>query len=124
MARVLDARLQRVANLPFDIFRNANAASDRLAIRSARRFDSIAIDIAIAMHDVPEMNSDPQFNSTLARDVVIALRERPLNLDRTLHRLEGAVELEQESVTDGFNLGAVKRGKISRNIRRCSSKQF
>src|ERR1700731_1959103 len=44
----------------------------------------------------------------LARDVVIALRERALNLDCTLHRFESAVELEQESVADRFRLEAVE----------------
>ena len=52
---------------------------------------------------------------------MIALRERPLDPDRTFHRLEGAVEFNQESVTDGFNLGAVEARQYPLNIRRCSS---
>jgi hypothetical protein len=60
------------------------------------------------MHDVSEMNSDPQFDATLARDIVIAFRERPLNLNHTLHRFECASELEQKSITDRLDLSAVE----------------
>jgi len=72
---------------------------------------SVAVDVAIALHDVPEMNSDSQFDSSLARDIVIALRERPLNLNRTLYGLERTAELEQESVTNSLNLGAAEAGE-------------
>jgi hypothetical protein len=60
------------------------------------------------MHDVPEMNSDFQFDTTLTRDIVVAFRKRPLDFERALHCFKRAAELEQESVADGFNLGAVE----------------
>jgi hypothetical protein len=59
----------------------------------------------------PEMNSDPQLDSTLTRDIVIAFCECPLHLDCILYCFECAAELEQESVADRFNLGAMEARK-------------
>ena len=42
------------ANLPFDISPKCKRRWDRLAVRWRGDVDSIAIDVAIAMHDVPE----------------------------------------------------------------------
>jgi len=47
----------------------------------------------------------------LAWDVVIALGQRALNFNGALGRFEGALELDQESVADGFNLAAIKPRK-------------
>src|SRR5207247_9430161 len=93
---------------PLHIFRDTMSArqGERLAARGD--VHSIAVDVAIATNDVAEMNSDPQFDLTLVRNIMIALCERPLDFDRTLHCFECAAEFEQESVPDRFDLGAVE----------------
>jgi hypothetical protein len=63
------------------------------------------------MHDVADMNANLQFNLTIGRSIRIAVRQCALNLDGTLRRFQGAVELDQKCVPNGLNLGPVETGK-------------
>ena len=90
----LGADSDGATHLPLDIFRDANpTGAGRASIRrDARR---------------PRDELRSQFNATLARDIVIAFRKRAL--DSSAHGTASRrSELEQESVADGFNLGAME----------------
>src|SRR5437667_264580 len=63
------------------------------------------------MHHVANVNADLQFDAPVGAHVVVALGQRPLDLDRALGCFQRAIELDQESVTDRFDLGAVKARK-------------
>src|SRR5262249_6309213 len=73
--------------------------------------DSVPINVTAAMDHVTNVNTNLEFDPSVGCDVVIALSERALDVDGALPRLQGAVELNQESVTDGFDLGSVKTQK-------------
>ena len=60
------------------------------------------------MHHIPNVDSNLQFDSSLGRHVVITLGQGALNFDGALGRFQRAIELDQESVTDCFNLGAIE----------------
>ncbi len=63
------------------------------------------------MHDVTNMNSNLEFDPSLRSHVVVAFGEGPLDFDGALRRFQGAVELDQESVPDSFDLGPVEARK-------------
>ena len=63
------------------------------------------------MHHVADMDADLDFDPTVGGDVMIALGQGPLDLDGTLRRFQRAVELDQERVANGFDLGPVKTRK-------------
>ena len=73
------------------------------------------------MHHIADVNADLDFDAPVGRHVVVALGQRALDFDGALRRFQRAVELDQESVADRFDLGAVEPRKISRSSRRCSS---
>ena len=52
------ARLDRIANLAFHIHRNANPACARQWFDARSDVDSVAVNIAAAMHHVANMNAD------------------------------------------------------------------
>jgi hypothetical protein len=60
------------------------------------------------MHHVSDVNADLQFDASISRHVMIALGQRALDFNRALGRCQRAIELNQESVTDRFDLGAVE----------------
>ena len=53
-----EARLQRVANLPFDIHRDANPACAGQRLDARGDVDSVAVNVAAAMHHVTDVNAD------------------------------------------------------------------
>ena len=63
------------------------------------------------MNHVADVNADFEFNPPVRRDVMVALGQGALDLNGTLRGLQGAAEFDEESVTDGFDLGAVEPGK-------------
>src|SRR2546427_11379907 len=63
------------------------------------------------MHHVANVNSNLEFDAALSADVVVALGQRALDFDGALRGFQRAVELDQESVTDSFDLGAVEARK-------------
>lgn len=68
-------------------------------------------DIALAVNHVADVNADFKFNPPIGRDVMVALGQGALDFDGTLRSLQGAAEFDEESVTDGFDLGSVEPGK-------------
>jgi len=57
------------------------------------------------------VNADFEFNPPIGRDVMVALGQGALDFDGALRRFQRAAEFDQESVTDGFDLGTVELGK-------------
>jgi hypothetical protein len=110
-AEFLKPRLERIADLPFHIHRDANAARARQRLDAGSDVHSVAVNVAFAMHDITDVNPDLKFDSAVGADIMIPLGQRPLNFDRALRRFECASKLYEESVADGFNFGAVKARK-------------
>ena len=63
------------------------------------------------MDYLSNVNANSNFNLALSWGIGIALGEPALNLDRALCCFQRAVELDQERVSNGFDLGAVETGK-------------
>ena len=101
-------RLERVADLPFHIHRDANPA------RAGQLFDArgdvyaVAVNVAVAMHHIANVDADFKFDAPVGRDVVISFGQRALDFDGALGRFQRAPEFDQEGVADGFDFGAVK----------------
>ena len=73
------------------------------------------------MHDVADVNPDFEFDPPVGSDVTVALGQDALDFDGALGRFQGAAEFHEKGVANRFDFHAVKRGKISRSRRRCSS---
>ena len=63
------------------------------------------------MDHVADVNADLEFHPTIERDVMVALGQGSLDFDRALRRFQRTAEFYKESVTDGFDFGAVKARK-------------
>ena len=63
------------------------------------------------MDHVTDVNADLDFNATVGCDVMVTLGQGALDFDGTLRRFQRAAELDEERVTDGLDLGAVKAWK-------------
>src|SRR5205814_1569356 len=72
---------------------------------------SVAVDIATSMNDVTNVNANLEFDPSLSRYIVIALGQRTLDFDGALGRFQGTPEFDEESVADGFDLGAIEARK-------------
>lgn len=108
---LFQACFQCVANLPLHVHRHANPARARQRLDARGDVHSVAIDIAAAMHHITNVYADLQFDASLGRHVVVALGQGALDFDGALGRFQRAVKLDQESVTDRFDLGAVEARK-------------
>ena len=63
------------------------------------------------MDHVADVNADLELDPSIRGHVVIAFGQRALDFNRTLGRFQCAVEFDEESVADGFDLGAMEAGK-------------
>src|SRR6202008_2872063 len=87
------------------------------AARAGQLFDArsdvypVAIDIAIAMNHIADVNADLEFDAPVGRDIVISLGQSALDFDGALRRLQRAPEFDEESVANCFDFGAVKPRK-------------
>ena len=63
------------------------------------------------MDHVANVNADFEFNPSVVSDVMVALGQGALDFDGALRRFQRTTEFDEERVTDGFDLGAVKAGK-------------
>ena len=104
-------RLERIANLPLHIHGNADAACAGQLFDARSDVDAVAINIAVAMNHVADVNADFEFNPPVGRDVMVALGQGALDFDGALRGFQGAAEFDEESVANGFDLGAVEPGK-------------
>ena len=104
-------RLERVANLPLHVHRNADAARAGQLFDARSDVHAVAINVAVAMNHVADVNADLEFDPPVGRDVMVALGQGALDFDGALRRFQRAAEFDQESVADGFDFGAVKPRK-------------
>ncbi len=105
------SRLERIANLPLHVRGNADPACAGQLFNARSDVHAIAINIAIAVNHVADVNADFEFNPPIRRDVMVALGQSALDFNCALRRFQRAAEFHQESVTDGFDLGTVEPGK-------------
>ena len=55
--------------------------------------DPVAKYVPVILDNVADVDTDPELNSIVRRDVRIAFRHAALNIDRTAHRVHNAIEL-------------------------------
>ena len=63
------------------------------------------------MNYIADVNADLELDAPVGRDVMVALGQGALDLDRALRRFQRTAEFYKESVTDCFDFGAVKARK-------------
>jgi len=108
---LLEARLERVANLPFHVHGDTNSTRARKLFDPGGDIHSVAVHIAAAMHHVTNVDADLELDSPLGGDVVITVRQRTLDFDGALRCLERAVEFDEKRIADGLDLSAVEARK-------------
>ena len=60
------------------------------------------------MHHVADVNADLDLNAPVVGHIVVALGERALDFDAALRRLQRAVKLDEEGITNRFDFRAVE----------------
>ena len=63
------------------------------------------------MDNIADVNADLEFDPPVAGNVVVGLGQGALDFHAALRRFQRAAELHKESITDGFDFGAVKARK-------------
>jgi len=84
--KLFKSRLERVTDLPLYVHRNANAARAGQLFDAGSDVHPVAVDVAVAMNHIADVNADFEFDAPLGRDVVIPLCQRALDFDRALRR--------------------------------------
>src|SRR2546426_1080272 len=93
------------------LLREADPARLSQRLNPCRDVDTVAIDIAAPVDHVTQVNADLELDPARRGGDCVPLGEGALNLNGTLRRLERAVELDQERIADGLDLGAVETWK-------------
>ena len=86
--------LERIANLPLHVRGNADPACTRQLFDARSDVDAVAVNIAIAVNHVADVNAYFEFNPPVGCDVMIALRQCALDFNGALRGLQGAAEFD------------------------------
>src|SRR5713101_4686168 len=103
VAHILETVRELVADLVAHDPRDADPARLGQRLQPRRNVDAIAVDVVILADDVAEIDADAELDSPFDGDAGIAFGHRTLHLDRTMHRVDDAGELDEEPVTGGFD---------------------
>src|SRR5205823_14268244 len=102
-AHILENIRELVADLVAHDPRDADPARFGQCLQPRRDVDAVAIDVVILGDDVAQIDPDAELDSPLDGDAGIALGHRVLHLDRAMHRVDDAGELDEETVTGGLD---------------------
>src|SRR6202040_3639292 len=91
------SRTTRLTQIPPGSAKASSRAAD---------IDTIAIDVAAVLDDVPEIDPDTELDALLLRHPDVAFGHLLLNLDGATHRIDNAGELDQQPVASRFNNAA------------------
>ena len=73
-----------------------------------RQTDAIAHQVAVVLlHNITEMDADPEFDALVGRDLGVALDHRPFYFDGAVHRIDDAAEFNDAAVAGALDDAAV-----------------
>ena len=102
LAQILESDVDPEAELIADGQRNGDAAGLRHRLKSGRHVHPIAEDVVLLDDDVAKINADAELDPPIGWHVAVASRHSALDLDRGVHGLDHAGELDQHAVAGGF----------------------
>src|SRR6202011_1247317 len=110
-AKFFKSGFERVADLPLHVHGNANAARAGQLFDARSDVHAVAVDVAVAMDHVTDVDPDLELDPPVGCDVRVAFGQGTLNFDRALRSFQGAAEFDEEGIADGFDFNAMKRRK-------------
>src|SRR5262245_38961319 len=81
-----------------DGLRNDDAPGVGHGLESGSNVDTVAIEIAALDHDVTEVDADAQHDVAILEQIRVGGFHTLLQLDRALHRVNGAAELHKRTI--------------------------
>ena len=107
--KVIAGDLDLAPNLPIGVIGYANAARLGNTLQPGSNVDAVAKDIVVIDDDIADMDTDPEFNPDILRDVGILRGHGALDFDRAAGGIDGAGEFHQHAVTGGLDDAASMR---------------
>ncbi|MBB3134466.1 hypothetical protein FHS26_002196 [Rhizobium pisi] len=117
--RKIKARL----HLAISVFGETDGARLGNALQPGGNIDAVTHQIAIALlHDIAEMDPDPEFDAVVRLDTGIALDHGRLYFDRATHGIDNAAEFDEASVSGALDDAAIVHGdgRIDQITAQCS----
>ena len=78
--------------------RDADGAGLGESLKAGGDVDAITEDVVAVDDHVAEIDTDPQFETSVRRDRVVDRRDRPLHLDGAVHRVDDTRKIRQQAV--------------------------
>ena len=98
LAHVLERDVELVAHLVTHNSTDADSARFSQCFQARCKVDTIAEDIVLIDDDIAEIDADTKFDAPLFRHVGIAPSHLTLHLDGAAHRIDHAVEFNEQAV--------------------------
>ena len=89
---------------------NPDATRFRDAFEAGCDIDAVAIEIAALDHDIAEIDADAQHDATILGQITIRRGHALLQLDRALHGVDRAAELDQHTIAGDLEDAALVPG--------------
>jgi hypothetical protein len=104
VAEILEFEVvQSVTDLITHRARDADAAGLGEGFEARRHVDAVAKDVVFLDDHVAQIDADAELHPPRRRDVRVASRHPPLDLDSAQHRIDDAVELDQHAIAGGLD---------------------
>ena len=96
--RVLEGRVELAAHLPVGVVGYADAAGLGDTFEPGGNVDAVAVNIAVLDDDVADMNADAELDALVLRHGRVTLDHAVLNFNGTARGVDGACELDQDTI--------------------------
>ena len=96
--KILEADLDLVPDMVVGGAGDHDPARLRNAFKARRDIDAVAIEIAALDHDITEIDTDAQHDVAILGQIAVGGGHASLQLDRTLHGIDRAAELDQHAI--------------------------
>ena len=105
LAEILERDVEPVADLDLVAHRARHADAARLGqlLQTRGHVHAVAEDVVVLEDHVAEVDADAELDPAGRRHVGVAPRHAALDLDRALHRVGNALELDQQAVAGGLD---------------------
>lgn len=107
LAQILERRFQSTLDLSVDSASDADTPDFGQLFDAGGDVHTVAIDVAVLEYDVAEIDADPELDASIARHIQIAPSHTFLDLDRGMHGICNAMELDQHAVAARLDYAAM-----------------
>ena len=112
LTEIVETVGQLVLDLDADRRRDADTARLGERLEPCGDVDPVAVNVVVLDDDVAEVDADPERDAPVLRHTRVALGQALLHLDRALHRLDHARELDQRAIAHQLDDAAVVLGDL------------